>query len=309
MKLSVLDLVPILQGADPSEAIRQAVRLAQTAERLGYLRYWTSEHHDMEHLASASPEVLLAHVGAQTSRIRLGSGAVLLPHYKPLKVAEVFRLLATMYPGRVDLGVGRAPGGSAHATIAIGGNFLEQVRHFPDTLQALSELLTDDYRLDDQPVKARPLPPEPPELWLLGTNVKSAQYAAQIGAGYAFGQFMSDQDGEHVISLYRDQFQPSKLGNQPKVIVAVGVVCADTEAKARELAAAGGALFGPPAEHGAAASGGRSSRLIAGDPLQVKAELGRLGQKLGIDECMVVTMTPDYDSRIRSYELLAESSN
>ncbi len=159
LKLSVLDLVPVLDEADAAYALSQAVELAQTAERLGYTRYWVAEHHDMPHLACTSPEVLLAHVGARTQRIRIGSGALLLPHYKPLKVAESFHLLASLYPGRVDLGIGRAPGGSAHVSIALSGNFLENVRQLPDKLKELLELLEGSFQLDGQKVTARPTPP------------------------------------------------------------------------------------------------------------------------------------------------------
>jgi luciferase family oxidoreductase group 1 len=305
LKLSVLDLVPIFKNADPFTALQQSVRLAQTAENRGYTRYWVTEHHDMEKLASATPEVLLAHIGAVTRHIRIGSGAVLLPHYKPIKVAESFHLLATLYPGRIDLGVGRAPGGSAEVVTALNDNFLEQIRRMPESLQALSELLTHQFQVENKTVIARPIPPEAPELWLLGTNKKSANYAAQFGAGYAFGQFMSDQDALEMLTVYRQAFQPSSLGQDPKVIVAVGAVCAETEDEARRLAMAGGLLFnlGGSSE---AEDKTDSNRMLIGDPQQMKEQLLRLQKRFDADEFMIVTLTEDYEARIRSYEYIAD---
>jgi luciferase family oxidoreductase group 1 len=303
MKLSVLDLVPVLQGVDAYTALQQAVRLAQTAEGLGYTRYWTSEHHDMELLASATPEVLLAHIGAQTKQIRIGSGGVLLPHYKPIKVAESFHLLAALYPDRVDLGIGRAPGGSAEAVMALNDNFLEQNRKMPESLKALSELLDHQFQMENKTVIARPIPPVAPELWLLGTNRKSAAYAADLGTGYVFGQFMSDQDALEVLSVYRDEFRPSKLQQEPKTIVTIAVVCAETEEEARRLARGGGLLFNPNGVK-ETETATASKRILIGNPQQVQDQLLLMQKRYHVDEFMIVTMTPEYDERIRSYELI-----
>jgi luciferase family oxidoreductase group 1 len=303
LKLSVLDLVPVLQGVDAYTALQQAVRLAQAAERFGYSRYWTSEHHDMALLASATPEVLLAHIGAQTKQIRIGSGGVLLPHYKPIKVAESFHLLAALYPGRVDLGIGRAPGGSAEAVMALNDNFLEQNRKMPESLKALSELLDHRFQMENKTVIARPIPPVAPELWLLGTNRKSASYAAELGAGYVFGQFMSDQDALEVLSVYRDQFQPSKLQQEPRTIVTIAVVCAETEEEARRLARGGGLLFNPDGLK-ETETASASKRIVIGNPRQVQDQLLLMQERYKVDEFMIVTMTPEYDERIRSYELI-----
>ena len=209
LSLGVLDLVPRLNGASAEHALQQAVLLAQQAEAWGYTRYWTSEHHDMAELASASPEVLLSHIGAKTDTIQLGSGAVLLPHYSSLKVAESFRLLASLYPGRIELGLGRAPGGGPHATMTLSGNYLQHVSDLPAKLASLTELLEDRFAYEGVPVSARPVPAIPLSLWMLGTNVKSASYAAQFGMGYVFGQFMSDSDGVEAVRRYREEFVPS----------------------------------------------------------------------------------------------------
>lgn len=292
-KLSVLDLSPIYGGVDPAVALRQSVLLAQTAEALGYCRYWVSEHHDMPGLASSAPEVLLAHIGAQTSSIRIGSGAVLLPHYKPYKVAEAFHLLSTLYPGRIDLGVGRAPGGSAHATMALNDHFLQQVGRMPELVAQLAALLGHAFTVEGEPVLARPLPPQPPQLWLLGTNQKSAGYAAANGAGYAFGLFMSEAEGEDVIAAYKRDYKPSVRQPKPEVIVAVGVICAETMEEASACAQASSAAF--------------RRQPIAGDPLFVREKLQELAERYQAAEIMVITDIPDYAKRLRSYELIAHS--
>jgi luciferase family oxidoreductase group 1 len=264
VRLSVLDLIPVYPGASVTEAMKQAVRLAQTAERVGYTRYWVAEQHDMEMLACSNPEVVLSHIGAHTERIRLGSGAVLLPHYKAIKVAETFHMLAALYPGRIDLGLGRAPGGSAHLSIALSGNFLENVRHMPDTLRDLMQLLEGSYQLDGQTVTARPIPEVPPDVWMLGTNQKSAAYAAEFGTGFVFGQFMSDQDGAEVLGAYRRAFRPSALCSSARAIVAVGVICAETEQEALELAAEGAGLYRPRSMPGMVGTAGVSAGAGAG---------------------------------------------
>lgn len=234
--LSMLDLVPRLGESTYEEALRQAGRLARHGEAWGYKRYWAAEHHDLEHLSCASPEVLLAHIGAQTTRIRLGSGAVLLPHYSPLKVAENFRMLAALYPGRIDLGIGRAPGGSAHTSMALSGNYLGHVADLPNRIRALTELLEDRYRYEDVPIAARPVPAKPPVMWMLGTNTKSSGFAAEFGAGFVFGHFMSEVDGADVLKSYREHFRPSAAMREPHSMVAVSIICGDTERRAQELA-------------------------------------------------------------------------
>jgi luciferase family oxidoreductase group 1 len=309
MKLSVLDLIPIFEGVGPDNALEQAVRLARRVEELGFHRYWVAEHHDMERLACTAPEVLLAHIGANTRRIRIGSGALLLPHYKPIKVTEAFHMLATLYRGRVDLGIGRAPGGSAHVSMALSGNFLENVRQMPESLQALMELLSNRFQVEGQPVMARPIPSIPPEVWILGTNHRSASYAAQFGTGYVFGQFMSDQDGVEMLEAYRRGFQPSHLVHEARAIVAVGVICADTEEEALELARQAAALFksAETKEVAEVAAPSNGRKQLVGTPEQVKRQLVELQHRFGVDEFLVVSMIPHYEKRLRSYELLGQA--
>jgi luciferase family oxidoreductase group 1 len=308
--MGLLDFVPLLEDADPAEAIRQSVRLAQLTEDWGYERYWITEHHDMERLASANPELLLAHIGLQTRRIRLGTGALLLPYYNPMKVAETFQLLETLHPGRIDLGIGRAPGGSAHASMALsGGTFLELVRRLPEQLDELVRFLTNQYRIDDQPVYARPIPLKPPQLWLLGTNRKSAQYAAERGAGFVFGQFMSDEDGRTILDSYRREFRPSPFGSEPQSIVAVGTVCAETDEEAAAIAAAvRRRAFGDMgAGSGASESAAAARKLMAGSPGTSAERLLELQRYYEADELLLVTMTETYEQRLASFRLLAEA--
>ncbi|RUS46677.1 LLM class flavin-dependent oxidoreductase [Cohnella sp. AR92] len=306
IKLSVLDLVPVLENKDDSYALGQAAELAVAAERWGYERYWVAEHHDMKHLACPTPDVLLAHVGARTKRIRLGSGALLLPHYSPLKVAETYRMLASLYPGRIDLGLGRAPGGNAHVSMALSGNFIENVSKVPEKLRDLSALLQDTYRYDGEKVGARPQPPEQPEAWMLGTNKKSAEFAAVYGIGYVFGQFMSETNGAAVLRSYREAFIPSPLHQEAKAIVTIGVVCAETEEEAVRLAADSSILFRQAVPGGEATGGsGGNSKLLFGTPKQLAHQLEELAIVYGVDEFMIVTSIPDYAKRLRSYELLA----
>lgn len=305
LKLGVLDLVPVYENQDDTYALGQAVLLARTAEQLGYSRYWVAEHHDMPQLACPSPEVFLAHIGARTERIRIGSGALLLPHYSPLKVAESFRLLASLYPGRIDLGLGRAPGGTAHVSMALSGNFLENVRKMPDKLKDVAELLQGTYTYESVSVGARPNPSVPPEVWLLGTNKKSAEYAAEFGMGYVFGQFMSDVEGGEVLRTYREAFVPSAMCPEPRTIVTIGAICAETEEEAVQLASGSSALFRKETPEGDSMPYSER-RLLVGTPRTVITKLEQMRELYGVEEFMLVAMVPDYRKRLRSYELLAQ---
>ncbi|MMZ55915.1 Alkanal monooxygenase alpha chain [compost metagenome] len=298
LNLGVLDMVPLLPGNRPEQAVQRAGELARQAEAWGYTRYWTSEHHDMEGLASSSPEVLLSHIGAVTKTIKLGAGAILLPHYSPVKVAEWFHLLAVLYPGRVELGLGRAPGGGPHASMALSGNFLQHVTELPQTMEALLALLEGTYEYEQVPVFARPMPEQPPAVWMLGTNRKSAEYAAQYSTGYVFGQFMSEQQTEEMLSIYRSSFQPSNRIDKPRTMVAVGAVCALTDELAQQWAAQ--ITLGDPAM--------RASWLV-GTPSVIAERLRGLQIKYDNDEFLLVTPIPDYEQRLHSYRLIAEAVN
>lgn len=299
LRLSVLDLVPKLGNCSDEEALRQAVLLAQRAEAWGYRRYWAAEHHNMDGLACPSPEVLLAHIGALTTRIKLGSGALLLPHYAPLKAAEWFRMLAALYPGRIDLGLGRAPGGDAHTAMALSGNFLQHVARYRQSAAELLALLGDSYTYEDRPVAARPVPERQPDVWMLGTNVKSAGYAAELGTGYVFGQFMSESDGIETLRVYRKEFRPSALRTEPEAIVAVQALCAPTEREARTMA--------DRMEAELVARGGQPPReRLVGTPEQLAERLSEFRRIYENEEFLIVTAAPDYEARLHSYRLLSE---
>ncbi|MGG4488177.1 LLM class flavin-dependent oxidoreductase [Metabacillus idriensis] len=327
MKLSILDQAPIAQGASPQTALQESLKLAQLAEKTGYTRYWIAEHHDMPGLACPAPEVMLSYIGAGTSSIRIGAGAILLPHYKPYKVAETFHLLAALFPGRIDLGIGRAPGGSAEATMALSDNFLENVRTMPQKLKELLRFLHNDFPDEHMfsKIKASPIPADSPEVWLLGTSEKSGKLAAQTGIAYAFGQFMSDKDGAELLKGYKDSFQPKYELKQSKSILTVNAVCAETAEKAKEMASSThlwriqqlqGIIGGVPAIDEAKAykyspedvkmMKAAEEKMVIGNPTEVKKQLLDIEKKYGADELMIVTITHSYDDRLKSYKLIAD---
>ena len=309
LALGILDMSPRFDRASDEEALSQSARLASSAEEWGYGRYWLSEHHGMDSLACTAPEVLLAHIGARTSRIRIGAGAVLLPHYSPLKVAECFNLLATLYPGRIDLGIGRAPGGDAHTTMALSGNFLAHVGEMPDKVHQLCELMDGSYRYDGELVRARPEPKQPPELWMLGTNTKSANMAAACGSYYAFGQFMSTSDGPEIVRTYREAFQPSAVRENPHVIVAVHAICAESDSAALTLAERFRAQF-PESSVGRPDLKGKDDRMsmVVGDVQRVRERLLEIREAYEADEIMVVCPVTHYEDRLESYRLIAKAA-
>ncbi|MFE4713048.1 MsnO8 family LLM class oxidoreductase [Paenibacillus sp. NPDC056722] len=311
LRLGVLDLAPRLSGISAETALREALLLAQSAEAWGYHRYWVAEHHDIQGLACPSPEVLLGHIGALTSRIQLGSGALLLPHYSPLKVVESFHLLSALCPGRIELGLGRAPGGPPHASMALSGNFLKAVAELPETIRAVMELLQDGYAYEGQPVTARPLPAVPPVPWLLGTGVRSAEYAARFGTGYVFGSYMSDKEAEPVLKQYRRNFEPSLLMPEPRSMVAVAVICASSAEEAALLAEE--SRWPDHVEQGERGAGTGTGEdksgppLLCGTPQQLKENLEQMAHRCGTGELLIFTPLKDYEKRRASYRLLAES--
>ncbi|OQP23948.1 LLM class flavin-dependent oxidoreductase [Geobacillus zalihae] len=329
LQLSVLDQSPIAEGMTAEEALENTVKLARHVEQLGYKRFWVSEHHDTNSLAGSSPEVLLGHIGAKTSRIRIGSGGVMLPHYSPYKVAENFHVLAGLHPGRVDLGVGRAPGGMPRATIALQGDRRRSVDRYPEQIDDLL-----GYLYDALPpvhplygVKATPIVQSPPELWLLGSSSETAKLAADKGLPYVFAQFINGEGGEHYMRLYRDRFVPSPYLAEPRGMVAVFAICAETDEKAEWIAGSldltllmieqGMALNGTPSPEKAAAYPyspyerkrveDNRRRMIVGSPARVKDELYRLSEKYETEEIMLVTITYDFEDKLASFRLIADA--
>ena len=328
MRLSILDQSPISSNQTPREALNWSMKLAQAGEAFGYTRYWIAEHHDLSGLACPAPEVMLSYIGAHTNRIRLGSGAILLPHYRPYKVAETFNMLATLFPNRIDLGIGRAPGGSSEAMTALSGNLIKNVGNFPTLVRDLLHFINDDFPTDNEYAKlsASPIPENPPIPWLLGTGKKSALLAAENGLPYTFGYFMSDEDGAEIIREYMDRFRPRKEGQAPQVIVTVNVICGETTDKAEEIAASfliwslqmkkGEAKQGVPsiseAQHYNLSDKDKETlekvrqKIIIGNPQEVKQKLYELKTRYQADEVMINTITYLPEDRIQSYELIAK---
>lgn len=327
MKLSILDQSPISSGTTPQEALQTSIRLAQLGEKLGYHRYWISEHHDLYGLASSNPAVMLGIIGAQTEKIKLGSGAVLLPYYKPFHVAETYNLLATLFPKRIDLGLGRAPGGSAEVSMALSDNFLNEVNQFPQKIDELINFVHHRFSSDELfgKIKPTPIPDEAPLIWLLGTSDKSGKLAAEKGLPYAFGHFMSEANGIDIIESYKRNFK-SNIIDSPYVIVTISAICADTDDEANELAKSMLAwkvlqernaddLTVPSIEEFNALTFSNEEinkmeamkrRMIVGSQEKVASQIESLQQKYGADEIMIVTITHDDVGKYNSYKLISE---
>ncbi len=320
--LSVLDQSPVSEGSTGADALRNSIDLARHTDALGYERYWIAEHHGTPMLASAAPEVLIAEIAAATSRIRVGSGGVMLPHYSPLKVAEVFSMIASLHPGRIDLGIGRAPGTDPHTMFALQRDRRQAAPDdFPEQLAELLALLEDDLPPDHPFARLTALPggPERPEVWLLGSSPQSAIWAAELGLPYSFADFINPR-GAELAHLYRDRFQPSARRDTPWVAAAVSTICAETDEEAERLASsarmaialmhAGQLIPVPPvekalaffAEHDVPPTGRRA---VVGSPETVRTELERVARAYGADELMLVTITHSHDARRHSYELVA----
>ncbi len=328
LRLSALDQSPVRSSSTPADAIRETIELARAADRLGYHRYWLAEHHSTPALAGPSPEVLIPQVAAVTSGIRVGSGGVMLQHYSALKVAESFRVLETLYPGRIDLGIGRAPGSdqlTARALAGPGGagagvdGFVDKVA---DVLGFLHGDLPAEHPFGN--VLAMPTGPTSPEVWLLGSSDQSAILAAHFGVGFSFAHFINADGGAEVVHAYIRAFKPSAAMPEPRASVAVFVVCAPTEEEAVRLAQSRdlfitrlytGRLSRYPtvAEAEAYEYSPREwmiveharRRRIVGTPAQCRERLEALAAEYGVDEAVVVTITETWETRVRSYELLA----
>ncbi|WP_068672878.1 LLM class flavin-dependent oxidoreductase [Oceanobacillus sp. Castelsardo] len=324
MKLSILDQSPISKGKTPKDALEATIELAKLTDKLGYHRYWVAEHHDLGGLASPAPDILLGIIGSQTEQIRIGSGAVLLPNYSPFHIAERYNELATLYPGRVDLGLGRAPGGSAEVSIALAGNFLEKVRVYPKLVDEVIHFLQQDFPSDHMysKITVAPVPETPPVPWLLGTSKRSAKLAIEKGLPFVFGHFMSNENGPSIVSEYMKNVPNGKSN----VFVTVSAICAETPEEAEEIAMSnylwkilqdkGEGKEGVPSIREAKAysySPEEKERIekmkqsqIVGNPSQVREQLKNIQSEYEVDELMIVTITHDYEARKKSYQLLAE---
>jgi luciferase family oxidoreductase group 1 len=326
LQLSILDQSPVISGHTPARAVAETIKLAQAADALGYHRYWLAEHHAVAALADPCPEILLTRVASATERIRVGTGGVLLPYYSALKVAEVFRMLEALFPGRIDLGLGRAPGGDMLTAQALSSGQYSAADHFAEQVQDLVGFLDDALPSGHAfgRVKAMPAGPAAPPIWLLGSSDYSGALAAALGLRFAFAHFISAQGGDAVTRAYRARFQPSAREAAPHAVVCAFVICAETEAEAEKLAAcvdlrrlhmAQGLNTPIPtlaeaeaqkySERELAYIRSQRARAVIGDPRQVRQRLLQLREQFDADELMILTITGDYASRLRSYELLA----
>src|SRR5690349_17429469 len=224
MRLSILDQSPVISGQGARRAIEATLALAKRADELGYHRYWLAEHHAIAALADPCPEVLLARLGAETKRIRVGTGGVLLPYYSAFRTAETFRMLEALYPGRIDLGIGRAPGGDMRTAQAVGGGRFPDASEFPNQVAELAALLKNEHR----PVRLQPEVDTAPEIWLLGSSDYSGALAAELGVSFAFAHFINPRGGDVVTRLYKENFK----GDQPNAIVCTFAIVAETDEEA-----------------------------------------------------------------------------
>jgi luciferase family oxidoreductase group 1 len=325
--LSVLDLSPVVAGSSGAVSLRNSLDLARLADRLGYTRYWVAEHHNLPSVASSAPEIMIGQIAAATERIRVGSGGVMLPNHAPLMVAERFKVLEALFPGRIDLGIGRAPGTDPVTSYVLrrrqdsagGDDFLER---FQELLLFENRQFPEGHPL--QNVYAMPKDIALPPIWLLGSSGYSAELAAVVGAGFSFAHHFSDHDGVAAMRGYRDHFRPSAALARPHTILACAVVCADTDSEAERLATtidlnwvrrARGEYLPLASPEDAQRYPyspvdlerlrHRRARLFVGAPDRVMAQLAPMIENTQADELMVTTMIYDHAARRHSYELLA----
>src|SRR5579862_2577650 len=327
--LSVLDLSPITSGHTGAEALRNTLDLARLADSLGYKRYWVAEHHNLPAIASSAPEIMIGQICAATSRIRVGSGGVMLPNHAPLMVAERFKVLEALYPGRIDLGLGRAPGTDPVTSYALRAR--QDPRQGDDFLERFQELLLFERGgfPEGHPfrnVRAVPVDVALPPIWLLGSSDYSAQLAAAVGMGYSFAHHFADYDAASAMLSYREHFKPSATLAAPYAILGTAVIAADTDTEAERIAASAELHYvrrakgeylplASPEEAQAypytpidrERMARQRTRLVIGGIARVKGRLHALIEATRADELMITTMVYDHAARRRSYELLAEA--
>ncbi len=322
--LSVLDLAPVEAGTTAGDALRNTTELARRTEALGYHRFWVAEHHNMPAIASSSPAVLLAHLGSATSQIRLGSGGVMLPNHAPLVVAEQFGTLEALHPGRIDLGIGRAPGTDQLTAFALRRTMAGlSAEAFPEELADLISYFTGEDPA--QRTTATPGRGDLPAVWLLGSSGFSAQLAGTLGLPFSFAHHFSAHNTEPALELYRAHFRPSRWLSEPYAMVAVNAICAETDERAEWLAGPSGLGFlnlrsgrleplSTPEDAAAYPYSDAEREFVAarregqaiGSPETVLRQLGDLRDRTAADELMLTTLVYDLEDRARSFELIAE---
>lgn len=328
MKLSVLDQSVISKGDSAGTALQKTVKLAQVSEALGYTRFWVAEHHNTNGIAGSSPEILISHIASNTSKIRVGSGGVLLPQYSPYKIAENFKVLEALFPNRIDAGIGRSPGGSPSTRMALTDGLRKSLNEFPRQVQDLQGFFLNQLPVEHpfHGVKAYPTSDSLPEMWMLGITHRGARIAAEHGTAFTYGHFITPDNGVQAMDYYYTHFQPSPFLQEPKTNVCVFVVCAETQEEAEELALSqdlwllavekGMDTRIPSVEVAKNVSlkadervkiQKNRRRMIIGTPQKVKQELLRLSEQYQTDEFMIITNTYNFQDKISSYTLLANA--
>lgn len=322
--LSVLDLVPVREGDTVADALRQSGELARTAEEAGYRRFWVAEHHGSPGIAGGATSVTLAHIGHMTSTIRIGAGGVMLPNHNPFVIAEQFGTLDGLFPGRVDLGLGRAPGAAGVLARALRKDLHRAAEMFPQDVVELRALLTGDV---DLPIKATPGLGAQIELWMLGSSLFGAQLAARLGIRYAFASHFAPTHLDAALAAYREQFRPSEELQRPHVMAAMTVICAETDREAQLLASSQDETIArlrsgdpgklpppiPDPDHGAlppqvqALIGKDSPARAVGSPTTVRERIARFVERTGADEIIISGATFDPAARQHSLQLIMEA--
>jgi len=332
LRLSVLDQSPIRDGGTAREALEETIALARVADRLGYHRYWVAEHHNSSAFAGSSPEILIGRLAQETEHIRVGSGGVMLPHYSPLKVAENFRVLETLYPDRIDLGIGRAPGTDGRTSAALqAGPQAYPIDVFPQQLELLRAYLLDaegnEVFGEGHPLRgihAMPRGNGYPDIWLLGSSAQTAAFAGAMGLPFCFAQFIVGDGAEEALHAYRTHFQPGAHLSEPCCSIGLSVLCAEREEDVERLSASRklwglrflSGRFGPfPSDEEAwtypfsnlerAQLAQFDDRGVTGTPDKVCNYFDDLCRRTGADELILVTITYAFEPRVRSYELIA----
>lgn len=327
VRLSILDQSPVRKGATPQQAIQETVELAKLADKLGYTRFWVSEHHNTSALAGSTPEVLIAHLAGETKRITVGSGGVMLPNHSALRVAENFRMLEVLFPGRIDIGLGRAPGTDRITASVLNPSnqwkeqdFLEQLMDLRNYLHDSPEPGTIQERIIAIP-QANTVPP----MWLLSSSGQSGLFAAHFGMGMSFAHFINPNGGPEAVQIYRDRFQPSTDLSAPVANVSISVFCSEDEETLHRQQALMDFRLLQLEKGGKLTSLGyddikhvtyneaeqerimqNRKRILTGTPAALKVKIDTLLADYQVDELMAVTITEKFEDRIRSYELLAE---
>ncbi|PKR77027.1 LLM class flavin-dependent oxidoreductase [Halalkalibacillus sediminis] len=328
LKLSVLDQSPLLKGNTEHDALNQTIELAKHVDQLGYERFWVSEHHSTKSLAGSAPEILVSSIAAHTKSIRVGTGGILLPHYSPYKVAETFRVLEGLYPDRIDLGIGRAPGGMPGVNYALNGGKYPDVHSYPQQTAQLLDYL-QGYPHEKYQVRATPLGPTVPPVWMLGSSGNSAKLAGELGVSYTFAQFINGEAGSIALDRYYNSFIPSTQQKEPKASVAVFVVLGETDEEADYYASSldqalllieQGQIrdYFPDPEEASKQTYSyferervqyNRQRMIIGSLNSVEDQLKEMAQTYNVDEIIVNTIVSPFERRKWTYEQLASIFN